>query len=168
MNPYGTGTDVTHYDAPHVVDSKDTGRTFCGLAVDLFEPLSGQVSFGMACQGLQARDRAPSERVMADLEDDPFAVANRAVRELLSLNLIGVPDGETTVVELAGGETAEMPKLPLEIIQDAMSVPADRLFAVAETLLERAVVLLAESDAEGRPVNYWLEELLRPDPPVSI
>ncbi len=48
-NPYGTGSDVTRYDAPHVVDSNNIHRTFCGLAVDLFEPLSGPVNFGMAC-----------------------------------------------------------------------------------------------------------------------
>ena len=49
-DPYGSGNDVTRYDAPHVVDSDITDRTFCGFAVGLFEPLTGHVNFGMACQ----------------------------------------------------------------------------------------------------------------------
>jgi hypothetical protein len=71
---------------------------------------------------------------MADVDDDPWAAANRAVRELLSLNLIGVPDGEMSDFELAGDppEFVKVPKVPLEIALDAAKMPAAQLFPVAE------------------------------------
>ena len=101
-----------------------------------------------------------------NVEDDPWAAANAAVRELLTLNLLGADDGETTKVRLAGDppEFIEVPKVPHEIIHEAMQVPSPQLFAVAQGLLERAVILLAESDPGERPVSFWLEELLRPEP----
>ena len=49
-DPYGTGTNVTHNDSPHVVDPDNTSVTYCGLNVDLFEPVEGFVNFGIACR----------------------------------------------------------------------------------------------------------------------
>ena len=34
---------------PHAVDG-DTGHTYCGLAVEEFEPITSYVVFGMACE----------------------------------------------------------------------------------------------------------------------